>query len=152
MKPITKIVTRRQIVSALQKESLTSGYFFEIDPKSIMRCEVCAVGAVLRQTSFIRKLISIKGCNIDNTLGVDNLGKGLCRNAYASDSMFDVDGTIEQELNNKNYMGALSMKFESLMGNAVGDRATVKIKRQLIEFVKNKFPKSIKISLAVIMK
>lgn len=124
-KSMTKIITRRQVLRALRTEpSIYSGSFFRGDKPN---CKVCAVGAVLRQVSF-EKYLRDNDCRINDVV-YDNMNDA---------GGFSDRDCFEDELANKNWLGALSVYFEQ--GNSV---------KKCIEFVKKYFPPSFEFTINI---
>lgn len=128
-------VTRKQILQAIRTESLKAGAW--IHEKNVFNedlgynievaddnCKVCAVGAVLRQAGVDSDEIRYMGDSLLNlTL-----------------TALNADGDEEAELENKNYLGALSVKFEKLAKTYGAGKRT---REKLAVFVKKNFPKTI---------
>lgn len=124
---------RSEILRAIRQEPLGNGHF--ILPKNDNgeddawggdvynnKCKVCAVGAVLRQ----------KGVP-DNKIN-ERAGTALINPGQNS---VDETGDWREALEEKNYLVALSIKFEKLaMQNGTGK----KTRKLLSEFVKRYFP------------
>lgn len=122
---MTKIITKKLIIKALQTEKLRHGDFFRSDKPN---CTVCAVGAVLRHVSFeswVRNKLGRSVC-------ASAIGDIATQNCAILHSSMDVHTLVQ----NKNYLGALSCYFE--------DGHT---KRACIAFVKKYFPKSFKCTI-----
>ena len=127
-------ITRKEILKAIRTEKLQGGSFIEARRISNFygrneyvydsKCKVCAVGAILRQ----------KGISDDK----------IQDTAYIATFLSDVDdnGDLEVALEVKDYMGALSIKFERLYLSYGGGKRT---KEKLAQFVKTNFPKEIRI-------
>ena len=117
-----KSITKAQVIIALKKEPLTRGSFFGGIKRTKKKCEVCAVGAILRYISF--------------ETWAHDIGYNINRVAYALTNQIatcqDPKGLIKE----KNYLGALSCYFE--------DNHT---KKQCIAFVKKHFPKKLTLEI-----
>ena len=127
-------VTRRQILRAIRTEKLKPGSFLhekrirkgfeEYDYVSDKTCKVCAVGAVLRVAGVKNELI-------------DSLGYSVCKTS-AIDSAGDEEASIQEG----DFMGALSVKFEKLAEKHGTGKRT---REKLCKFVKDNFPKKVKL-------
>ena len=127
-------ITRKEILKAIRTEKLKGGAFIEeryvydtfgeYDYVVDNKYKVCAVGAILRQ----------KGISDDK----------IQDTAYIATFLSDVgdNGDLEGALEVKDYMGALSIKFERLYRSYGGGKRT---KEKLAQFVKANFPKEIRI-------
>ena len=126
---MTKIIKRRVVIKALRTEQLTQGSFFMSEN---LGCNVCAVGAILRHVSFEtwwrKQNLSF--------LDINDLGYAACKNELVSNK----DG-VKINLENKNYLGALSCYFENLRGTPKNN------KNNCIRFVKKYFPKSFELTI-----
>jgi hypothetical protein len=102
------------------------------DLKTSPDCNVCAVGAVLRKRVSKDMLLS------DFRVFCDEMTQGS----------FCSDDDLEEALENKNYLGALSIKFEQLNDyDYVDDRPPMlEIREKMIEFVTKNFPESFEAS------
>ena len=124
-------ITRREILKAIRTEKLVGGEgviearYDLIHSREIVdeKCRVCAVGAVLRQKGIDSYSMSHRFNEV--------VGYGV----NSSDT-----GDLDQAFKNKNYMCALSIKFEQLAkSKGVGP----KTKEKLCGWVKANFPKVI---------
>lgn len=113
--------TRRDIIRAIRTEPMKAGSWVSYTTRTKDgTCKVCAVGAVLRERG--------------NTDGqICNLAWKIAPN-----------GTVENEeipllLKNKDYISALSAKFEYLARKYGNGKRT---KEKLVDFVKSNFPVS----------
>lgn len=137
----TVVFTKAEIIKALKTEKLTPGAFarYVRKPSSTreahmqtliastkQNCNVCAVGAILRN--------KFKGYTIYD---LNNLGDSVTKGFYVD---YDTDGLLEA----KNYLGALSCEFELLSGICTDESVIVNM---LLEFVKTNFPTRFKVSL-----
>jgi len=134
-----KTLTRQNIIRALKTEPLQRRAWFHAsqcaDTSVLKECPVCAVGAVMR-----------KCLNIMNSNKAIELTQGVA--CYTSE--IKADGITKTEyiqglLENKNYLGALSVLFES-QSKAENSRVTANNRKELIAFVKNNFPKTIRVA------
>lgn len=116
--------TRRQVLEAIRFENLTAGNFYNRyhDASGKNKCEVCAVGAVLQRAGVKPSKISDKAWKLVG-------GGGQC---------VDQAGDELEALKEKNYLAALSIKFEKLADELGTGKRTRKI---LSNFVKANFPK-----------
>lgn len=123
-------VTRKQILQAIRTEPLKAGNWIhskgDTDPYLNIvdkTCKVCAVGAVLRTAGVPDIQIRSYGFGINN-----------------SDRAISHKGDEKLELEYKNYLAALSIKFEKLARKLGAGKRT---RDQLANFVKKNFPKTI---------
>lgn len=129
------IITRKEILKAIRTENLRAGSPIELrwDARGLdliedEKCKVCAVGAVFRQ-------IGIKSTNIESCFR----SVVMLTTSNASE-----DGNQAQELRLKNYLAALSIKFEKL---ATSYGCGKKTRTKLAEFVKVNFPEEIRVRI-----
>lgn len=127
-----KTVTRAQVLKAIRKESLVAGHF--IKPLVVggiidKYCKVCAVGAVLRSIGTPSNKIA-------------STAQRVCDYKYSAHPEFNWETELEKE----NYLGALSIYFET---KAKKHGAGKKTKDKLIAFVKTHFPKIIKFKMSL---
>lgn len=117
------IITRKDVIKAIKKESLKRGDFVHDyykdqfgnwKEKNDPNCKVCAVGAVLRNKGYSNKQINV---TVDNFAG-------------------DWTGDWRTELQCENYLAALSSRFEQSGGG-----------KKLVEWVKKHMPKQFKVKL-----
>jgi hypothetical protein len=90
-------IKREDVINAIKTEPLRGGQFFHGVGYAISTCDVCAVGAVLRQ-AFNKRNIDKELTNNTGFLATKNYTIGSEKNALAD----------------KNYLGALSCKFEDM--------------------------------------
>lgn len=124
-------IKRSEILKAIRTEKLKAGSFIhgkdvvdEFGYESYVtdkNCKVCAVGAVLRY----------KGIDSED---IDNFA-GDVTGFYVG-----IEGDEFQELEDKNYLTALSVKFEKLAKKFGAGKRT---RTKLVAFVKRHFPKTI---------
>lgn len=115
-------ITRKEVLKAIRTENLKEGSpISDRDGVLDKECKVCAVGAVLRQKGIDDE--SIHSTFYQVTFGT-----------------YGVDGTGDEHkaLRDKEYLGALSIKFEKLAANYGCGKRT---RTRLTEFVKDNFPK-----------
>jgi len=156
-KNITKTVTRAMIYKALRTEKLKAGEFFE-NYSNPMDCNVCAVGAVLKHASFV-KAAQKNYSDMDEVFNGYRISEQVCEDRQCN----GVDGALELA-EEGNYMGALSSYFEGLMElkairldkrNRFGEtdstsvNVTKSIREKCVQFVKDNFPKTIKITMDI---
>lgn len=131
-------ITRKEILRAIRKEPLKAGEWIHnrevvktdaegtkyLDSVLDKKCKVCAVGAVLRA----------KGIDPDqmNDVAWSLLGR---------DNDVAEGGDEKEALKDKNYLLALSIKFEKLADRLGAGKRT---REKLVEFVKENFPKNIR--------
>lgn len=115
--------TRRQVLEAIRFENLAAGNFYEVsDPlKGKKECKVCAVGGLLRRAGVRPSNIVRKAWSLLGTM------EFVCS-----------AGNVEKALDNKDYLRALSVKFEQLAEKFGSGKRT---RRMLGNFVKANFPK-----------
>lgn len=141
------IITKKQVITALENEPLRPGQFIRYDKKPIGDCQVCAVGAVMRTV-------------LNNNIEHRDEFSSLCENV--TDFQYVGEDTDEL-LQNKNYMGALSNYFEEMMfDNDDGknewdddeddDGAPIvesRHRKELIQFVNDNFPEQFEVEVNV---
>lgn len=126
MKKVTKTITKKQVIEALETEPLTLGNFW-VYSKIVPDCSVCAVGAVLRRTSFER---AFRGRNSMT------IGELATKNQY-----FEGLGKVKSLLKSRNWLGALSSYFEGLSCNMLPRE------KKTIAFVKKNFPAKFQLTI-----
>lgn len=126
-------ITRRQVLEAIRYENLTPGNFFLETAKDPKRCEVCAVGAILRRAGVRPSTISDRAWKL---LALSELIKGVYGTILGRAG---ADGDEKAALSNSNYLLALSIKFEQLYIYHAAHLS--KVRAELSEFVKSNFPK-----------
>jgi hypothetical protein len=103
-------ITKKNAIKAVMTEPLKGNQWFH--DGNVSKCEVCAVGAVLRNSTNFK--------NVSYTRAVDMAYQVVDVDYYTVSSSgyeyngYDYKGTYRDALENKNYMGALSMYFEHL--------------------------------------
>ncbi len=130
----TKWIKKEDVISALKTEKLERGNWFTSDEPG---CKVCAVGAVLRKTSFEKWAHKIN-FPLSQLGWASVTGKNLIRPRCNGTFEFET----KEHLANKNYLAALSNYFES--DNYFESN---KNKRQCIAFVKKNFPARFKLTI-----
>lgn len=133
-----KVITRATVIEAIKTENLVPGKWFQ-DMNNVWNCSVCAVGAVIRKAS------ALKYCDY-NGLNVNDVIWDLVDGEEVTDSIH-----IPRLLKRKNYLAALSAKFESmfvrdLYGSVILFNSN-EIKDKLIEWVKKNLPVKFTIEL-----
>lgn len=93
-------ITKKQVLKALDTEPLGAGSWISKDPEQGI-CTVCAVGAVLRLKGQSGSLIERYGNTLLDSLYIVDSSAGI------------VD--IKESLRDKQYLAALSGKFESML-------------------------------------
>ena len=139
LETMTKEITKQQVLEALWNEPLEGGQFFATDEPN---CKVCAVGAVLRVVSFETWF---KKMDIRFTVS-RIVGDMVCPSGYS------YVGDWRYALNHKDYLSALSMKFEKLLMSADGygtQNVTPRRRQIMIDFVERYFPNSFMVTLTV---
>lgn len=146
-------VSKEQVIEAIKTESLRSGNWidYEFDPvkQEDVVCHVCAVGAVFRSClSKNEEKNSYEICDfISSEVEKEKSDLDPSGNFWYS-STEECLLTAKKELKkNKAYLKTLSHVFESLcMMRDVHSRHQIyRIKKILIEFVEENFPKYIKV-------
>lgn len=131
---MNKIIKRRQVIKALRTEKLATGQWFRHDSGatqgSYWDCSVCAVGAVMREVSIL-KWCEEQGQPPNHI--ADRLALGACW-----------DDDVDVYLQRKQYLSALSAKFETLC-NRRG--VTKKHREVLVEWVKKNFPVEFEVTI-----
>lgn len=135
-------LTRNMIVKALKTENLKAGTWVTSKNKKV--CGVCAVGSVVRQLGFKSKKIG-KVCDTIVTNCVTD-----------SHDSYKANREIQRELDDGNYLNALSMKFEHMAGSLAeilgidytdSNELTIKqieiLRQPLIDWVKAEFPDTV---------
>lgn len=130
--------TRKQVLTAIRYENLESQHFYFDNRINGGECTVCAVGGVLRRAGVPTGKITDRAWQL---IGGTNM-------AVSSEQY------LKDALAGKNYLQALSIKFESLSekyvrGGKGGFRRKYKtggkaIRKALAVFVKDEFPKEFK--------
>jgi len=122
---VTKSITKAKIIEALKTEKLVRSDWFHQDSVDIKgKCDVCAVGAVLRKMSF---------------------EKWALRNGFSPRAVADqVTGDIVADrdeigayLAEGDYLSALSCYFEDVSENP----------KNLVKFVEKNFPDKLRINV-----
>lgn len=127
-------IKRSTIIKAIRDNELHRGLYFghediSDDPRT---CEVCAVGAIIRDV--------IKSKDLSYLITVTNF---LTRGGLSiGDHPEEVSDLIQDLLSEEQYFNAISVKFESL---GKGKLCTEKQKQKLIEFVKKNIPTTISV-------
>lgn len=133
--PKRKYVSRKEVLQAIRYEPLKSGDWVRRNGEKEGKCQVCAVGAVLRKAGFKDEEIRrFGGILIDNFESITPYGAG---------GMEYVSEKLREHLDNEYYLVALSLKFESQALRTGTGKRTRKI---LANFVKVNFPKKIELS------
>lgn len=138
-----KTVTKKQILKAIKSEPLRGGSWVRSFGRDYADCEVCAVGAVLRNT-FRKKTVKRL---VEDLI----IGAVICNQIFSIDDYWP--GATRQLKREKNYMGLLSVKFEYLWANHVtghcddnGDWVYVgvdTVRKKLSKFVQEHFPNKV---------
>lgn len=128
-------ITKAQVIKAIETEPLLKGgEFFAVDKNNLFdalidECPVCVVGAVLRQTGVV------------NTKTPFYTARDAAEMATKYQYSIDDLETPAELIKDKNYLGALSVKFEKL--TVAGDKPVTPARRRtLVAFVEKYFPKS----------
>jgi len=135
-----KTITRREVLKAIRTEPLKRGKWVQMDvyksfvPSSDPKCEVCAVGAVLRHAGLNNEQISEFG---------DQMVSGPFPCVGDCFDYREFEDAVKQALKEKRYLYALSLKFERHAKRLGKGR---RIRNLLANFVKRNFPKSVKVS------
>jgi hypothetical protein len=121
-------ITRKQVLEAIRTEKLHAGAFLRPRYEGVdrymedSRCEVCAVGAVLRHVGIPNSEINDRASNL-----------------LTVEAGWTSDSDEFEELEDGNFLAALSIKFEKLVKKNGG--AEPKTKTSLYYFVRRHFPK-----------
>lgn len=143
MKKIIKLTT---VVKALETEVLKAGQWFHYqgdDKKQYKTCKVCAVGAVLRQCSVLTYALK-------EGISPSNIANRAIRIGSLSDYEISSEATwadINNLLNAKLYLGALSAFFESTMKYERTNTPTKRVRKLLVSFVKRTFAKQFEVTI-----
>lgn len=132
----TKILKRREILKALRSEPLAYGDWADGKSSNGPPCEVCAVGAVVRQA-----LRNGADPTVNQIVDVCFL--------WITDAWNAVQGDPLVLLKQQQYWTALSCFFEAGLrpGNRPPKKVTQKDREKLCDFVKKHFPKEIEVPL-----
>jgi len=127
---MVKIITKKQIIKALQKEpTLKRGWWFGPDPrKPKAKCSVCAVGCILRTMSF-------ETWARENSYSPNQLGT-IATKHVSCGSIGSWEKRELKYLSTHNYLAALSVHFES------GHK-----RNQCIKFVERNFPDRLAVTI-----
>lgn len=126
-------VTKQQILDAIKSENLIGGHgpinsrydlFNRIEIYD-NKCSVCAVGAVLRHTG------------VANGTQINYVFSAVTKGADADDL-----ASVGQALKDKNWMAALSIKFEQL---CLENITMATLRKRIANFVKRNFPSRVKL-------
>lgn len=113
--------TKKECIEAVISEPLEFGQWNE---HSNNKCNVCAVGAILRQTQGINGDREINNTMMRNS-------RGSCYKEMA----------IKNHLKNGNYLHALSCYFESLEQEVPHNTSpNTKVRLALVSFIEAEFP------------
>lgn len=135
-KKVKKVITKKLVIEALRSEKLMSGDWFHDDFDNLKDCAVCAVGAVLRRCSALSVLI--KRTERDDNYNINDRIRGIIR---ASNVGYDSSWRdVLTHLKRKNYLAALSAKFEQLVSDSAETEPTETQRESLVDFVKVYFP------------
>lgn len=127
-----KTITRKQVLKAIANEPLSAGSFIVNDnSKTYKQCSVCAVGAVLRSTLL----------EIDNPRDLDFFANRLTRTIRYGITETYID-YIDEILTTKNYLQALSIKFEWLCTQY---KTMKTVRKHLAIWVKKNLPKEFEV-------
>lgn len=133
-----KTITKAKIIEAIMTEPLASGNWFKRDYTNIgedySNCTACAVGAVVRKASFVGEY-------------QERVVSQLCDYMYDKESegyLYDNARSIRRSLKDKQWLPALSSKFESLFRYTPVDNSG---RKRLANWVRRNFPSRITIDL-----
>lgn len=138
-----KTISKADIIQALQREPLQRGYWVNPYAKEGEACSVCAVGAVLRACR-------LPDSEINNAARVAT-SDVACLND-ATDNYVDPSDRKQREriidnlIEDRNYLGALSCLFEAQDPEDDEHAPTAEERKELIDFVENRFPDLVKFS------
>ena len=147
-------VSKEQVIEAIKTESLRPGTWFDVNFNEVKQkdevCHVCAVGAVFRSclSKKNEEEDSYEMCDFNSSeveREKSNLDpSGNCWYSSTEECLL----TAKKELKkNTAYLKTLSHVFESLcmMRDAHSRHQIYRIKKILIEFIEENFPKHIKV-------
>ena len=125
------IVTKEQMIKAVQTEPLRAGEWYSVE-----HCEMCAVGAVLRAAG-------VNTCDI-NATGWTNVVKALNTEYYNKDTPFleRLSGFFEEKVES-GYMSRYN--DEVAVDGESAEYWVPDIRKQLVEFINKYAPESITI-------
>lgn len=130
-------ITKEQVLTAIKTEPLKAGSFLRADGKPINECEVCAVGAVMRNV-------------LNNKIEDEDDFHKLC--GRVTREQF-IDNDVDVLLKNENYLGALSNYFEEMIDcktwvpgdiNLIATQDDIK---ELVTFVEENFPEEFEVNV-----
>ena len=137
---MNKTISRRDILTAIRNEPLKRGSWVYMYGRNDFsegdkRCEVCAVGAILRQGGF-------------SNYEIDYFGGALLNSGPISPDSSEFNESsltngLKQLIKEKKYIHALSVKFEDQASRTGAGKITRKV---LSLFVKKNFPKRIRLN------
>jgi hypothetical protein len=132
------IIDRQTIVDALMTEPLSAGSIFDTDYNTRQNCSVqnstchvCAIGATLRKT-----LQGSQKPALSLQFWVD-----LFKNKEISSA-----GTIKHWLDKKDYLSALSVKFEKL---AEQKSINLSFRKEMVKWVKKNLPNEFEFKVTI---
>lgn len=126
----TVSITKSQIISSIKNSTLKGGSFF-YDKSNIENCEVCAVGAI------IREVLGVEYCE-------ERIAEDLCQGSFGECD--NLKALIEEE----NWLGALSVFFERKMSEDFWvEHATVREKLEIINFIEDYFPPELEVEIPI---
>ena len=134
------IITKKEIIEAINTEPLSPGYFCKIRPGG--ECTVCAVGAVFRKKGMPQQE--------DRIERYGDAGHTLTKWRCGPDESLS-DARASQE-----WLSVLSIKFEKLCEKAEGEYAFMgglspkslqRVRKELTAYVKRYFPEQIEVPL-----
>jgi hypothetical protein len=134
-----RAVSRDQIIKAINTEPLQPGNWVHREDLAVIGdCGVCAVGGVLRSLGLSNDMISDKVTSVLNRATV-----------YDESDREGSEGDIRRTLKAKDYLGALSMKFEFISrrhyGEVLKGKTLARVRKELVAFVKKNFPSRVKL-------
>lgn len=130
-------ITKKDMIEAMKTEPLAPGVW--VSMAGTKDCRVCAVGGILRAAGVDEGVISLRANDLTPFQQV----------SYDEDDYdgmedeFGVDDLIEQHLENKNYMAAMSVEYESI-AQEYGLERTRKL---MITWIEGNIPDNIKIEV-----
>lgn len=132
-----RTITKTECIKALEEENLEPGPFFGKQYGENIKCNVCAVGAILRQTTAVENSIIIDKGDSDpvwtrfmklNSFASVALGAGACKVKEINQ--------IAQLIEEKKFLPALSSYFEDdWSGKTIDEK-----RKNCIDFVETYFP------------
>jgi hypothetical protein len=134
MATTVKIITKAQVIKALRTEPLEAQAFFHSEYATLERCNVCAVGAVMRQTSCLKWAQ-------ENGLRPVRIAQMLTNDQYKTNHPV-------RQIKEGNYFGGLSSFFEKYYTKKREKDGVRAARAMMVEFVKKHFPAAVEVRLS----